>query len=108
DAFLEQNGDAVGRLGRALAKATLFAQTNPDAAVQILAEVNPEGSTDLDQLRASLDVAIEAIAPAEGQPYGDNDVAAWQSLVDGMLLPGSQSGLNAPIDPAELVDNALV
>jgi NitT/TauT family transport system substrate-binding protein len=108
DAFLETNRDAVIRLGRALAKATLFAQTNPDAAIAVLREVNPEGSTDVDQLRESLRVAIDAIAPAPGGEYGANDVAAWQVLMDGMLRPGSQSGLTEELDVSALVDDSLV
>jgi NitT/TauT family transport system substrate-binding protein len=106
--FIAEHPDVIGRVGRALAKATLFAQTNPEAALEILREVNPEGSVDLDQLRASLDVAIDAIAPANGAPFGANDRAAWASLQEGLLLPGSQSGLSAPVDLDVLIDDSWV
>jgi NitT/TauT family transport system substrate-binding protein len=108
DSLLESKRDAIAGLGRAMAKATLFAQTNPDAAVAVLQKVNPEGSTDLEQLKASMAVAIDAISPAEGGQYGENDIGAWQTLMEGMLSPGSQSGLDQPVDVQALVDNSLV
>jgi NitT/TauT family transport system substrate-binding protein len=108
DSFLESNRDAVARLGRALAKATLFAQTNPEAAIDVIRKVSPEGSTDVDQLRESLRVALDAIAPRDGGRYGANDTAAWQALMEGMLSPGSQSGLTEEVDVSALVDDSLV
>ena len=108
DTLLAQNRAALAGLGRAMAKATLFAQTNPDAAVAVLQKVIPEGGTDTAQLKASMLVAIEAIAPKAGAAYGANDVPAWQALMEGMLKPGSQSGLDQPVDVNALVDNSLV
>ena len=108
DGLLATNRAALAGLGRALAKATLFAQTNPDAAVAVLQKVNPEGSTDVAQLKASMIVAIDAIAPKPGGEYGANDVPAWQALMEGMLKPGSQSGLDKAVDVNALVDNSLV
>ena len=46
-------------------------------------------------------------AAANGK-YGENDLNAWQSLMEGMLSPGSQSGLDQPVDVQSLVDNSLV
>ena len=71
--LLASDRQAIAGLGRALAKATHFAWSNPDAAVAVLQKVNPEGSTDVEQLKASMAVAIKAIAPAEGVQYGAND-----------------------------------
>ena len=106
--LLASDRQAIAGLGRALAKATHFAWSNPDAAVAVLQKVNPEGSTDVEQLKASMAVAIKAIAPAEGVQYGANDLDAWQALMEGMLNPGSQSGLDQPVDVQALVDNSLV
>jgi NitT/TauT family transport system substrate-binding protein len=108
NSYLAANQQAIVGIGRAMAKATLFAQTNPDAAVAVLQKVNPEGSTDVGQLKDSLAVAVQAIAPAAGAQYGANDSAAWQALMQGMLKPGAQSGLDQAIDVNQLVDNSLV
>jgi NitT/TauT family transport system substrate-binding protein len=106
--YLAENPDAVIGVLRALAKATLFAQTNPDAAVAILQEVNPEGSQDPEQLRNSMDWALEVTAPPDEQPFGYVDLEAWQALMDSMLIPDAESGLTGPVDLDSLIDASLL
>src|SRR5258708_35509923 len=45
DAVFRQDRRYVVGLGRAMAKATLFAETNPDAAIAIMKKVNPAEHT---------------------------------------------------------------
>jgi len=110
--YLEEHGDAVAGFGRAMAKATLFTATNPEAALRIMYADYPNsrlaGMTEDEQLKGDL-VALErriqlltAGDPAAEKSWGvysDEAVEAWASFA-------LDSGIIASeIDAAAHVDN---
>jgi NitT/TauT family transport system substrate-binding protein len=105
--YLAKNRKTVVGALRAMAKATLFAQTNPDAALDILRKTSPEG-TQTDYADTWMKLAVEYLTAPSGEPYGEMDPAAWAELVKGMLIPGADSGLTKQIDVNSLVDNSLI
>ncbi len=78
DEFAQQHPDAVARFGRALAKATLFSQTNPEAAIRVHWKAYPETkATGLDEATAlaqdlrAYKARIQKTIPAKGALWGD-------------------------------------
>jgi NitT/TauT family transport system substrate-binding protein len=106
--LLDQDPDLVARLGRALAKATLFAETNPDAALAVLKTEVPEEFTNEAFAKQLLTDTLEYTRPIEGGKYGEASMIAWENKMNSLLLPGADSGLSAAIDLTKLVTNELV
>jgi NitT/TauT family transport system substrate-binding protein len=92
-AYIEEHGDAVAGFGRAMAKATLFTATNPEAALRMMYMDYPNsrlaGMSEDEQLQKDL-VALERRIEllTAGDPaatgswgvYSDEAVAAWASF----------------------------
>lgn len=107
--FLEQNHDLVVGHGRALAKATLFGQTNPEAALEIMRTVNPEEHEDEEYTTLYFDRAIDIMTPRSPQDeYGWHDPDAWQRSMELLLVEDIPEGLSEPLDVSSLINNDLV
>jgi NitT/TauT family transport system substrate-binding protein len=107
--FLADHKDVVEKLGRAMAQATLFGQTNPDAALAIMKKVNPEEQTDPAYAKAYFAAALDIMKPRQPQnQYGWQDPAAYQRSMDLLLTPGIPAGLTGKIDLNEVINNDLV
>jgi NitT/TauT family transport system substrate-binding protein len=106
--FLGSNQDTVVGVGRALAKAVVFAHANPEAAKAIIKEVVPQNFENQEFADVLMRITLENTAPPADGKIGSLDLKAWQNKMDDLLLPGAQSGLKAPIDLNELVNNSLV
>lgn len=107
--FLESNRDLVVGQGRALAKATLFGETNPDAALAIMATVNPEEQADPEFAAAYFDAAIFVTTPRQPTNlFGWHDVAAWERSMNNLLAPDVPTALSGEVDLSVLINNDLV
>jgi NitT/TauT family transport system substrate-binding protein len=90
---LEENSDALGRFGRAYAKATLFCQTNRDACQTIMARLSPAefeepvlGETEMQRL---LDITV--VEP--DAPFGAPNRAAWDAYNEFRLITDPEAEL---------------
>src|SRR5207248_5653724 len=77
DAVFKQDRRYVVGLGRAMAKATLFAETNPEAAIAIMKKVAPQEQTDPAFTKVFFDAALVIMKPRQPAKYGMSDVAGW-------------------------------
>lgn len=110
DAVFERDRRYVIGLGRAMAKATLFAETNPDAAIAIMKKVAPQEHTDPAFTRTFFAAALVVMKPRQPGKYGLHDIGGWERLQDFMATPaeGQPTGLRTKVDVKRLVTNELV
>ena len=110
DAIFERDRRYVIGLGRAMAKATLFAETNPDAAIAIMKKVAPQEHTDPAFTRTFFAAALAIMKPRQPGKYGLSDPGGWERLQDFMATPseGQATGLRTKMDVKQLVTNELV
>jgi NitT/TauT family transport system substrate-binding protein len=107
--FLSKHRPAVEKIGRAMAQATLFGATNPDAALAIMKRVNPEEQVDPAYAKTYFQAAVEINKPRQPtNQYGWQDPAAYQRSMDLLLTPGVPAGLAGKVDLNALIDNDLV
>lgn len=106
-----RHDDLVGFL-RAATKAIVFAEANPEAALEILAQVAPEAFEDEDLARRFFEVSTNLTTlPAElsGQPIGSHNVAGFQAYHDFLLQGSEEEGaLPEPVDLDQALDNSLL
>lgn len=97
-------------LGRAMAKATLFAETNPDAAIAIMKKVAPQEHTDPAFTKTFFTAALAIVKPRQPGKYGLHDLGGWERLQEFMATPsaGQATGLKTKVDVRQLVTNELV
>jgi NitT/TauT family transport system substrate-binding protein len=108
DAVFKQDRRYVVGLGRAMAKATLFAETNPDAAIAIMKKVNPAEHTDPAFTKTFFDAALVIMKPRQGK-YGLSDIGGWDRLQNFMSVPTEgATGMTTKVDVKQLVTNELV
>lgn len=113
DSF-EQNRKLAVALSRGLAKATLFAHTNPAAAQALLAKVAPAEYVDPKFGRLFLDTVLDLTRPpadalAKGE-FGRNHVEAWEAY-QAFLITGkkaAEGGLEKPQDLQGFLTNELI
>jgi len=103
--------DLAGFL-RATSKAIVFAETNPDATLDILAKVSPEAFEDEALAKRFFEVATDLTTPpAElaGEPIGSHYVAGFEAYHD-VLLQGSEEegALPEPVDLNSALDESLL
>lgn len=108
DAVFDDKEMTIG-IGRALAKATLFAATNPDAALAVMKDVTPAQFEDPAHAETLLKSVLEtSFNPGDG-PYGEMDEDAWQNRMDLMLeVESDVTELTTPVDLDRLVRNDYV
>jgi NitT/TauT family transport system substrate-binding protein len=109
--LIERDRAYVVGFGRALAKGSLFTQTNFDAALAILKEVQPQEHTDATIASKLLtDMLSSKGSPREGGKYGFADVGSWERLQEFMLAPSAAeaTGLQSRVDIQQLVTNDLI
>jgi NitT/TauT family transport system substrate-binding protein len=113
--YLEENSDAVAGFGRAVARATLFTATNPEAALRIMYEDYPETrlagvsedeqlATDLVSLERRIDLLLAGDPEANDSwgAYTAEAVESWAAFaLDSALI-------SSPIDAVSHVGNGLV
>src|SRR3989440_8285014 len=90
DAVFKQDRRYVVGLGRAMAKATLFAETNPDAAIAIMKKVAPQEHTDPAFTRTFFNAALVIMKPRQPGKYGLSDIGGWDRLQN--FMAGSPPG----------------
>lgn len=96
--FLAEHRDLAAAFGRALAKATVFGETNPEAALQIMERVAPEEFTDPNFARAMIEQTLTEIRPGPDGLYGSVDPAAWETQLEYLLRPEAEVGLKERLD----------
>lgn len=97
--------------GRALAKASLFTETNLDAALAILKKAHPWEHTDaVIPKKLLIDMLSSKGRPRQGGKYGYADLRSWDLLQEFMLTPAAAgaTGLQTKVDITQLVTNDLV
>lgn len=113
--YLKENSDTAAGFGRAMAKATLFTKTNPEAALRILYDAYPEtrtaGTAVEDQLKTDLPALtartglLTAGDPVSNKSWGAYDpagVAAWTTFA-------REAGIiSKDLDPQTIYTNELV
>jgi NitT/TauT family transport system substrate-binding protein len=109
DTVFKQDRRYVVGLGRAMAKATLFAETNPDAAIAIMKKVAPQEHTDPAFTKIFFDAALVIMKPRQPGKYGLHDVGGWDRLQNFMAVPTEgATGMTTKVDVKQLVTNELV
>jgi NitT/TauT family transport system substrate-binding protein len=106
--FADANEGLVAGMGRALAKARLFGETNPEAARLVVKAVNPEEQLDDEISREMFTTAVERTAPWPGLQVGEVSPEAWERTMETLLLPGAPTALDAPIDLSSAINNKFV
>lgn len=113
--FVKDHEKAAAGFGRAMAKATLFTSTNPQAALKILYKAYPQtvtaGKTSDDQLKSDL-VSVQrrvklltADDPSANKSWGKYEPEAVAAWTDFALSAGI---ISTPLNPSDLYTNALV
>ena len=109
EAVYRQDRRYVVGLGRAMAKATLFAETNPDAAIAIMKKVAPQEHTDPAFTRTFFNAALVIMKPRQPGKYGLSDIGGWDRLQNFMAVPTEgATGMTTRVDVKQLVTNELV
>ncbi|SRR5581483_12237903 len=109
DDVLKNDRRYVVGLGRAMAKATLFAETNPDAAIAIMKKVAPAEQTDPAYTRIFFNAALAIMKPRQPGKYGLSDIGGWDRLQNFMAIPTEgATGMTKKVDVKQLVTNELV
>lgn len=104
--------DVLVKVGRPVARATLFALTNPEAAAAIMAQLVPRQFGNVEAGRALLRTYLELSTPQQRDSHGEPVFGyampdGWQRL-QGILLAGDSPVLQAPVDLARVVTGELV
>src|SRR5438045_566067 len=109
DAVFKQDRRYVVGLGRAMAKATLFAETNPEAAIAIMKKVAPQEQTDPAFTKVFFDAALVIMKPRQPGKYGLSDIGGWDRLQNFMAVPTEgATGMTTKVEVKQLVTNELV
>ena len=113
--FIEKNPEVIARMGRAVAKATVFLMTNPDAAVHIFWKQYPDRAPkDLNNPKALqndlaiIKAEIREMAADElpvNFKWGSQDAATF-GKIQGYLADAGQ--ISKPISPTDFFTNVFV
>jgi len=102
---LEGKRDAIAKLGRAYAKATLFCQTNRQACRSIMARLSPAefedevlGDTEMTRL-------LDITKVPEGALYGAPNMEAWEAYNEFRLITEPDA---EPADLGTFIDDSMV
>ena len=109
DAVFKQDRRYVIGLGRAMAKASLFAETNADAAIAIMKKAAPQEHTDPAFTKTFFNAALVIMKPRQPGKYGLHDIGGWDRLQNFMAVPTEgATGMTTKVDVKQLVTNELV
>jgi NitT/TauT family transport system substrate-binding protein len=78
---LSKNRDALAVVGRGIAKATLFCQTNKDACHAVMRKVAPEHYTNPDVANGQMDVALDLTKIGPGNLWGAHSPKEMQDYI---------------------------
>jgi NitT/TauT family transport system substrate-binding protein len=106
--YLSANEQAIVGLGRAMAKASVFAAAKPESALLILEKVIPENFTNRQFAEVLMRYSIDRTKPPAASQEGMADLKAWENKMAALLLPGAETGLEGPVDLITLVNNSYV
>lgn len=100
------------KVARPVARATLFALTNPDAAAAIMAQTVPRQFENVDAGRALFRTYLELSTPKRRDSHGELVFGyampdGWQRLQE-ILLTGDKPVLEKPVDLAAVVTGELI
>lgn len=110
---LDEDGDALARFGRAVAKATAFSRENPDAARALTESHGPEFFEDTDLADAYWDAAVQLSTPIDelaDAPFGTHHREGWERYL-GFLGEGTEEEGAIPegtIDLDRILDSTLL
>jgi ABC-type nitrate/sulfonate/bicarbonate transport system substrate-binding protein len=93
DIFKQDRRYIIG-FGRAMAKATLFAETNPEAAIAIMKKVAPQEQTDPAFTKTFFAAALAVMKPRQSGKYVLQDIGGWERLQNFMAVWRSVLGRN--------------
>lgn len=103
--------DLVGFL-RAASKAIVFANANPDAALEALSQVAPEAFEDEELAQRFFEVSTTLTTPPtelSGAPTGSHYVEGFQQYHDFLLQGSEEEGaLPEPVDLEQALDESLL
>jgi len=109
DEVFKRDRRYVVGLGRAMARATLFAETNPAAAIAVMKKVAPAEQTDPAYTKIFFDAALAIMKARQPGKYGLSDVGSWERLQNFMSIPTEgATGMTTKVDVKQLVTNELV
>lgn len=106
--YYEANKDILTRFARAVAKATVFGEANPDAAWDITKTYEPELFEDEALAKAIWDVTVDMITPPPaltGAPLGSHYYEGWEAYL-AFATQGTEEEGALPADSVDL--NALL
>lgn len=98
--LVDEKPEVVEGFGRAIVKATKWAQEHPDEAIADCKQYAPEEVRDADFALDYFNDVNETFTPLEGQPYGYYPPEGWQAWEDSMLETGD---LKEPLDDLNAV-----
>lgn len=87
--------EAAVRLARALAKASLFCQTNWEACVQIIKKQNPEMFREEGLQRTIMERTRQITLVPEGKRFGEHNPEAWKLFIEFQRATDPQFRLTA-------------
>lgn len=113
DDYIAAHPDVIARVGRATAKATVFAQTNPEAAVRIFwsqyPEQAPKDPNDAKALADAVNILTAQLADMKADvlpadfAWGSQEASAWATMQDFLLTVGQ---IAAPLDVGVYFDDS--
>lgn len=111
ETVFNERRDMVMKVGRSVARATLFALTNQDAAVSIMSKLAPEQFTNMENGRAFfltyLDLSTPQRKRGDEPIFGYAMLEGWERLQK-IFLSGEKPILKKPVDLKQVVVGDLV
>jgi NitT/TauT family transport system substrate-binding protein len=111
DTLSSREDDLAGFL-RATAKAIVFTEANPDATLEILADVAPEAFEDEELAQNFFDVSLALATPPDslaGEPIGAHYTEGFEQYHEFLLQGSEEEGaLPEPVDLDSALDDSLL
>lgn len=110
--LLEEQPDVVARFLRAIAKAVVFGNANPEAVFEIQRKVFPPELESMPFARLLLETSIQTMAGEEEldpeSEFCRMPLDGWQELLNQLVVPGDPGAIQEKFDVEPYVDNSLV
>ncbi|SDV48042.1 ABC transporter substrate-binding protein [Chitinasiproducens palmae] len=115
DAMLRKNPEAIAGFGRAVAKATVFCDANPQACVKMFWKAYPQTKPSGDEAKALADsvtvlksrlVRLNDFPAGQPKRWGEYDPQVWKNFVKALHDGGQLK--TTDIKPEDIYTNALV